>query len=149
MEGFQKTIRNRLILLTAGVLGACSAILLSARFEKAAASSASMQGFTEGFQCGIAASLLGVLFVFIVKYLVAARNPERMKRLYIAETDERKLYIRQQAGSVGMNVITYALAVGTCVAGNINDAVFLTLLGVCIFVVAVRGFLKLYYRHCV
>ena len=147
MEGFQKTIRNRLILLTTGVLGACTAILLSARFEKAVASLASMQGFTAGFQCGIAASLLGVLFVFIVKYLMAARNPERMKRLYIAETDERNLYIRQQSGSVGMNVITYAIAVGTCMAGNIDDTVFLTLLGVCVFVVSVRGFLKLYYRY--
>jgi len=147
VDDFRKRLKMQQIVLTTGLLLACALLILSRFYEKGGSEVSFMQGFIAGFQVGIVAALLGFLSFFIVRNMVSLRNPERLKKLYISETDERKSLIFQKSGSDGMNVITYGLAVGAAVSGNINDTVFFALLGACIFVVAVRGVLKLYYRN--
>ena len=147
MNEFRKKLTYQQIVLTAALLLACISLLMSRNYVKETLASEFQQGFVAGFQTGIVMSLLGILIIFIIRNIMAIRTPERLKKLYISETDERKLFIRQKSSSAGMNVIAYGLAVGTAVAGNINDTVFFTLLGTCLFVVSVRGFLKLYYRN--
>jgi uncharacterized membrane protein len=120
--------------------------MLSRYYEKAPSSPESFQGFTEGFQVGIIVALFGFLLYFFIRNIIAMRNPDRMKKLYISETDERKLLIMQKSGSDGMNIVMYGLAVGSAVAGNFDDTVFFALLGACVFVALVRGLLKLYYQ---
>lgn len=146
MDEFKKKMQARQLLLISGLLGACSAVLLSRNFEKASSVSEYWQGIAEGFQVGIVVALFGFLIFFFFRNILAMRNPDRLKKLYISETDERKLLIMQKSGSVGMNIVVYGLAVGTAVAGNINDTVFFTLMGASLFTASVRGFLKLYYR---
>lgn len=146
MDEFKKRMQGRQLLLIGGLLGACTAVMFSRNYEKAPSASEFLHGFTEGFQVGIIIALFGFLTFFFFRNILAMRNPERLKRLYISETDERKLLIMQKSGSSGMNIVMYGLAVGTAVAGNFNDTVFFTLLGACLFVTSVRGFLKLYYR---
>lgn len=147
MDDFKKKLQSRQLLLTSGLLGACSAVMLTRNFAKEAAVSERIQGFVEGFQVGILIALCGALIFLFVRNIMAMRNSERLKKLYISETDERKLFIMQKSGSIGMNIAMYGLAVGTAVAGNINDIVFFTLLGACLFVTLIRGFFKLYYRN--
>ena len=146
MDEFRKMLIARQLLLTAGLLGACSAVMLTRNYVKATSASETAQAFIGGFQVGILAILLGALLYFIIRNILAMRDQERMKKLYVYETDERRKFIRQQSGSMGMNIILYGLAAGTVVAGNFNDTVFFTLLGACLFVSLVRSFLKLYYR---
>ena len=147
MDEFKKKLKSQQVVLTAGLLFACAALGLSRHYVKEISASEFLQGFVAGFQVGIVASIFGILIVFIMRNIRAIRTPERLKRLYISETDERNLFIKQKSGSAGMNIIVYGLAVATAVAGNINDTVFFALLGACLFVVSVRGFLKLYYRN--
>jgi len=146
MDDFKKKLQGRQLVLAAGLLCACCAVLLSRNFPKEPSASEFLQGFTAGFQSGIIAVLVGFLVFFFVRNIFVMRNPERLKRLFISETDERKLFIMQKSGSSGMNIVVYGLAVGTAVAGNLNDTVFFTLLGACLFVTMVRVALKLYYR---
>jgi len=147
MEDFKKILRNRQILLVAGLLCACGLILFSRNYVKITLMTEHIPEFISGFQAGIISGIFGCLAFFIIRNIAAFRNPDRLKKLYISETDERKLFIRQKSNSAGMNIITYGLALGTAVFGNINDTVFLTLLAACFFVVAIRGFLKIYYRR--
>lgn len=146
MEEFKKKLQSRQLLLTSGLLFACCAIIFSNRFAQASAFKESTQDFIDGFQMGIVTAILGALVFFIVRNIYASRSPDRLRKRYIAETDERKLFIRQKSGSIGMDITLYGLAVGAAVAGNLNAMVFFTLLGACLFVSSVRGFLKLYYR---
>ena len=146
MDEFKKKLLRRQSLILAGMLFACFALIFSVRFEKEATAPEFLRGFISGFQVGIAACLLGILIIFAVKYFIAISSPDRLKKLYISETDERTLFINQKTGGIGMNIITYGLATGTAVSGNLNDTVFLTLLGASLFVTLVRGILKLYYR---
>jgi len=147
VEEFKKKLLYRQLLIWAGLLFACFAFIFSSRFEKAETASEFMRGFIDGFQAGIAACLLGVLIILAVKYFMAINKPDRLKKLYIFETDERRIFIKQKTGNIGMNIIIYGLAVGTAVAGNLNDTVFFSLLGACLFVSAVRGVMKLYYNR--
>lgn len=147
MDEFKKNLQYRQTLLMSGFVCANSAIMLTRNFVKETFASGHLQGFIEGFQIGILLVLLGVLVFFFVKNIIAMRSPEQLKRLYISETDERKQFIKQKSGSVGMNIVMYGLALGTAVAGNLNDTVFFTLLGACLFVTLIRGFFKLYYRN--
>jgi len=146
MDEFKKKLTAQQILLLSGLLGVCSAALLTRFYEKATSATENIQAFIEGVQVGVVIGLLGFLLFFFVRNILAIRNPERLKKLYISEMDERKQFIQRQAGSVGMNIVMYGLTAGTVVAGNINNTVFFTLLGACVFVALVRGFLKIYYR---
>ena len=146
MDKFKKKLQGQQLLLVTGLLCACCAVLLTRNYEKESSTSEYLQGFIEGFQTGIIVALVGALIFFISRNFMAVNVPERLKKLYISETDERKLFIKQKSGSVGMNIVMYGLAVGTATSGNINDTAFFSLLSACIFVAIVRAFLKLYYR---
>jgi len=147
VEEFKKKLLHRQLLICAGMLFACFVFILSSRFEKVEAAPEFMRGFIDGFQAGVAACLLGVMIIFAVKYFIAISRPDRLKKLYIFETDERRIFIKQKTGNLGMNIIIYGLAVGTSVAGNLNNTVFFSLLGACLFVTLVRGIMKLYYNR--
>ena len=147
MEEFKKRLVHRQQLILAGLLFACFALIFSSRFEKAETVSEFIRGFIDGFQVGISACLLGVLIIFAVKYFIAISRPDRLKNLYIFETDERRIFIKQKTGNIGMNIIIYGLAVGTAVAGNLNNTVFFSLLGACLFVTSILGVMKLYFNR--
>ena len=147
MDNFKKKLKNQQHILTTGLLFACVSLLSSRNFTDASLINEFQHGFIEGFQVGIVAALFGFLAFFFIRNLLAIRNPEKLKKLYVSETDERKLFIKQQSGSAGMNFIMYGLAIGTMVAGNFNGIAFYSLLGACLFVAIVRGFLKIYYKN--
>jgi len=147
MDDFKRKLQNQQVALVSGLLFTCVLLVLSNCYDKKEVLPDFLQGFIAGFQVGIVAALLGFLLFFFFRNLVSLRSPDRLKKLYISETDERKVFIFQKSGSSGMNIITYGLAVGAAVSGNINDTVFFSLLGSCLFVVIVRGTLKIYYKN--
>jgi len=146
MDDFKKKLTARQLLISVGLLVLFCAVILSRHYEKAA-SSDFVKGYIEGFQWGVLACLLVALLFYLIRNILALRNPEKLKKLYIAETDERKQFIQRQAGSIGMNIVMFGLAAGTVIAGNMNDTVFFTLMGACVFVALIRAFLKIYYKN--
>jgi len=104
------------------------------------------KGFGSAFNIGVIYGIMSVAILFIIRNNKALKDDEKLKKLYIAETDERNLSIYQKAGSTGMNTITVGLLIGACVSIYFNMTVFFTLLGACLFVSLVRGVFKLYYH---
>lgn len=147
MNDFKNKLKRQQIALIAGLFIAIGAFVVSHYFVSATLFPENLQDFILGFQTGVFMTLVFMMVFFGVRNGIAISNPERLKKLYISETDERTLFIRQKSGSTGMNVIIYGLIVGAIVTGCINYTVFLTLLGACLFVVTVRVFLKIYYRN--
>ena len=146
MNDFKRTLRKRQLLLATGLVFVCCALLLSRGYTKAGAESEFTDGFITGFQVGGVLVLVALLVSFMVKNMMALRDPERLKKLYISCTDERNLFILQKTGSVGTNIILYGLAVATAVAGNVNNTVFFALLASTLFVASVKGVLKILYH---
>jgi len=98
------------------------------------------------FTSGLLTGLLALVVIYIIRCQFAIRDDEKLKKLYIKETDERALFIYQKSGSIGMNISVAGLLLGTLVCAYINIIVAATLLGACLFISLIRGFLKLYYR---
>ncbi|HCC35845.1 MAG TPA: hypothetical protein DEQ02_09555 [Ruminococcaceae bacterium] len=151
MEELKKRLRNRQIVLISGLVAACGALLLSRIFLRDISDTDRLpdflRGFISGFQTGIVLALFGFMLFFLIRNSMAMRNPDRLKKLYIAETDERGLFIKQKAGSVGMDIIMYGLAVAAAVSGNLNGTVFFSLFGACLFVTLIRAILGIYYSE--
>lgn len=143
MDAFRKKLRARQFMLICGTLLSCVAIFFGRRL----AGSGHVPDFIAGFQMGLCLALVGVLVFFLQRTGAALENPDKMKKLYIAETDERALFIRQQTGSTGMLIVMFGLVLATCVAGFFSSTVFFTLLGACLFVTLVFGGLKVYFKN--
>ncbi len=142
MEAFKRRIRVRLWALA--VVSALAVALLAV-FLLGADEEGHVSDFIRGFQLGMVMGLLAVAVVIGSWQVRALRNPEKLRKLYIEENDERKRMIRQLSGSVGMDIVMYGLAAGSVIAGFFDVMVFFTLLGACLFVALTRGGFKVYY----
>jgi len=99
------------------------------------------------FQFGLFVVLVAILIYFIIKNMLVLRDPGRLNKLQIAETDERNLFIKQKTGSFGMDIVIFGQAIATLAVGVQNPPVFFALFASLLFVVAVRVFLAWYYRR--
>ena len=102
-------------------------------------------GFYQGFNMGAFAGVnySGLLFV---KYFVAMKKEDNLKKLYIEENDERSKLILEKTGAFGMLVFTILCAIGAIVAGFFDETVFYTLLCVTALSAIIRGACKIYYH---
>lgn len=101
--------------------------------------------FTE-FVMGFFLAIEAVVIVLMAKYVVALRNEEDLKKLYIKETDERRIAIRTQAGRTGLYIVFGTLIIVMLISGYFSKIVFFTLLGVVLFTSFVMLLTKLYYK---
>ncbi|MDV3427166.1 MAG: hypothetical protein LIR50_08290 [Bacillota bacterium] len=150
MENYKKVIKRRMHLAAIFNCIVVIFIALTAWYGSYLAQngrSTFSQGFIPGFQTGGFIGLQLVVLYHIAKYRKAIKNEESLKRLYIEENDERKKLIRDKIGGTGLNFIIGSGAAAVIISGFFNESVFITLLGALIFIVMVKGFLKLYYRN--
>jgi len=152
MKNFKKNLQLRIIILTALMLCLWVVYIFSFQMLRSTNISATsfspfpIDSFRIGAQVGIGIGLyLGILYHW-AKAIHAFRNPEKLKLLYIAETDERKLFIKQKAGRLPCLIISISLATATVIAGSFNHTIFITLLITYFFVCLVHLILKLYYH---
>jgi len=141
MEVFKKKLQTRVIILAIGLV----CISATFTFTSEGLIRSPTECFQAGFQFGVSIAVILVMVYHMFKTISAIRNPEQLKSLYISETDERKLFIMQKSGSIGMNIVKFGLVLGAFIAGSFNDTVFFTLLGACFFVLLVNKFLMFYY----
>jgi len=146
MKQFKKKLQRRQLWLAGAMVLASAGIMLSRRLGIEPAGSEHARSFINGFHVGIVTAVFGSLLFLILRNAGALQSPERLQRLYIAETDERLLFIRQRVDSAGMTTVIYGLALATLIAGNLSGTVFFALLGATIFAVLARGIAKLYFR---
>jgi len=100
-----------------------------------------ISGFSLGMCCGIAF----VMITFMIKIIGALRNPEKLKKLYIKETDERIRLIQSKAGSAGISVAVAGILLAAIVAGYWNATVFFTLIAAALFISLVVLAMKAFY----
>lgn len=146
MENFRVELKKRIL-----VVPIASAVIILVTvlgiIYKAEGSNEGVSDFISGFHFGFTIGILGVSIVLAIKYAIALRDEEKLRKLYIKETDERTLYIQSQIGGAGINIIIAGLAIGTVIAGYMNEVAFFTLLGAVFFTGAVKITLKVFYNH--
>lgn len=126
MEDYRKKLRKRNWILLAALM--TLATLLTAMLLLRHQYLTRMPDFFQGYAVGAFAGAIGSLSLLLFSTVYAMRKPERLKKLYIQETDERTVLIHQKTFTYGLAILIFALVIGVIVACFFNETVFFTLL---------------------
>ena len=101
------------------------------------------RGLVSGASCGIFALML----VGIIRIISALRNKDKLKKLYVADHDERQIQIWTSARALSMQIFLIGGLVAGIVAGYFNMTVSITILACVAIHSFVALFCKLYYNR--
>lgn len=141
MEQYKERLRKRVEVLSILII-ACSTIMLV--LYRFIFPDITLSPMVEGFQIGIFLAIEIALIFRVGKYRRAIKNQEYRKRLYIHETDERRIHIKQSMGGPVVIGVYGMLIFATMLSGFVGDIVFYTMLATTACVGLVIGSLKFY-----
>lgn len=144
MNKFRQKLRFKVYLQ---VLQAVGAAVLLAVICTVKGGAEALPAFIQGYDLGIFTSMEAVTIFMAVTNALALRNEEKLKKLYILDTDERALLIQQKSGSASFNIIMYGMLLADIASGFFSVTVFFTLLAAVVFIVLVKLFTALYYKR--
>lgn len=148
MEEYRRKLKNQNIIFAIGAaaLIAIQVIAYSGIITPAAVPDKRWADYWNGFYAGVS---MGITFMFIfgfVKNLMAIRNKNKLKKLYIKENDERTKEICEKGKSAGASAYVFCALAAAIIGGYFNITVFFTLiaglLGLSLFMIG--G--KIYYN---
>ena len=101
--------------------------------------------FSAGFSSGLCASLITIILICTARYGSALKDPEKLKKLYIAETDERIKLIREKTASGSFTVSVFILGLSALVSSFFSETVTYVLAGVIGVLAVIKMSFKFYY----
>ena len=99
--------------------------------------------YSLGFGTGIAT----IMIFFLIKYIAALKNEEKLKKLMIEENDERTAYIDSKAGSKAINAVIMLLALAMLISNFFDKTVFFTLLAATLATALTKMVIGFYYSR--
>ena len=145
MKEYREGVKRRIPWFWAGCVGVLilgAGLLLFARTRQ---EEAFMQGFVPGMQTGFLAVMVVSCLLQATRSQRALKDEALLKRMYIAETDERNRLIRDKVGNTGFNTVMGLLMLATVVAGYFEKTIFLTLLATLLCTTLIKVGMKIYY----
>ncbi len=142
MQAYAKKIRRRVAVLIVLAIAAAGLIAVNMFIPAGAGGD-----HARGFRAGALTAMIGLAAALSIRYAMALKNSEKLKKLYIEETDERAQMMFQKSGSTGMTFLIGFMLASGCVAGFFNMTVFYTLIALALFTSFVRAAFKLYYMR--
>lgn len=104
------------------------------------------QSMWRGLIMGISVGLIIVMISFLIRNICALFDEQKLKKLYVKETDEREIQIWTSARATSMQIFLMAGLVAGVVAGYFNMVVSITIIS-CVFLHSIIGLLcSFYYR---
>lgn len=141
MEEFRKKVKRRFRLDTMVCL--CSlALYFMLKFLTKGASD-----FAQGISRGVFVGMEVVAVYNLSRTFTALRNEEKLKEMYINETDERNIAIQKETSQKGATISTVGTAVAAIVAGFFDEKVCFTLVAVLLFSALVTIIVNAYYNR--
>lgn len=143
---YKKTIIRRGILVWIPTLLSAGSLLLF-RFDWRPFPQRHMSDFMRGFQAGMVLGLLGCSLLALISTILTCRNPEKLRKAYVEETDERTQLISRKAFSVVGWALFFVLPPAVITASFFSSAIYLTLLAIMLFFIAVLMISLVYYKR--
>lgn len=143
---YKKTMIYRSVLVwIPTVLSAVSFLLF--RFNWSPFPQRHMSDFMRGFQDGMVFALLVCSILSLISTILTCRNPEKLRKAYVEETDERTQLISQKVFSAVGWALFFVLPPAVVTASFFSSAVYLTLLVVMLFFIVVLMISLVYYKR--
>lgn len=100
-----------------------------------------------GFGTGICTAIIFFMAISIYKCSSALKNEDKLKKLYIAETDERERLIYEKTNSSSFRTIIILLGLSEMIASFLSKTVFNTIFVIIIAIAFIQVAFKFYYRR--
>lgn len=150
METYRVKIKKRRIWLIVELIAALLVVGAAGAYSYFVLSYVYAEDWLRGFVLGIGFGLLVAVVMFVVYDIVkcsqALKNEERLRKMYIAETDERTRLINDKVGSFGFSLGLGGLAVAGAAASLLHPVVSVTLFAALAFMTLVKAGLTFYYN---
>lgn len=150
MEQFRAKLKAHTKNITISILIWASICLLGLIFEAGdvltpIAGNSHWTSMWHGFISGVSFGFLLLMVIALVRNLRAMKDDKALRKLYIAETDERTIKIWTSARATAMQTFLMLGLAASIIAGYFNITVSITILA-CVAVHSVIGMLcKVYY----
>ena len=149
MEEYRKQLRRRMQIYGA-VCGLVPLVLIGVNRLLANAASALNEhdaGFVYGVLTGLIMVFLASTVFGVVRIRKALGDDALLKKMYVAETDERNIFIQNKVGSTGMQIAAFLLVFAAMIACYFNIVVTYSLVGAALGLSLIMLGFKLYYRN--
>lgn len=103
--------------------------------------------FAQGLSLGVFVGMELVAVYNLAKTFAALHNEEKLKEMYIKETDERNVAIRKETSQKSSAISMIGTAMAAIVAGFFDEKICLSLVGVLFFSALVTVFTNAYYKR--
>lgn len=141
MENFRKKVERRFKIDTAVCLCSFALYFMLVFLTKGASDLA------QGVSMGIFAGLELVAVYNFARTLAALRNEEKLKEMYIDETDERNIAINKETSQTSSAVSMMGTAMAAVAAGFFDEKICFSLGAVLIFSALVTIIVNAYYKR--
>ncbi len=148
MEDFRKQVKKTLNIYRAVLIAAIVILIVLNVIEIAAElGEKSTNDLSNGFGTGVCASIITLMIVNVSRYSIALKNDEKLKKLYILETDERERLIYEKSNSSSFRAVIILLGLAAMVASFFSKPIFYTIVAIIIAIAFVQAAFKFYYRR--
>lgn len=144
MENFKKTLKKRFIayITLAALLLTVNAVLVILNALEILKPVATSMGTVYGASIGACV----VLLKYAVDAKKALKDEKRFKKLYVANTDERMLFIEKSTSNLTTNIFLVILGIAAIIFTYINETIYYTLFYVFIIYLIITFFCNIYYN---
>lgn len=148
MEDFRKQVRKTLNIYRAVLIAAIVILIVLNVIEIAAElGEKSTNYLSNGFGTGVCASIITLMIVNVSRYSTALKNDEKLKKLYILETDERERLIYEKSNSSSFRAVIILLGLAAMAASFFSKPIFYTIVAIIMAIAFVQAAFKFYYRR--
>lgn len=142
MKEYTKTIKTRIWLYSALLVIALALCVLSYVLGP----HTGQYAYLSGFQVGALTSSGLLLAIILVRLVLGLRNPEKLRAMYVQDTDERNRMIKEKTGGTTFTVFNFLLLFAAVPLGYYNILIFYTLIAVALIFALFRGVVAFYYQ---
>ena len=144
MENFKKTLKKRFItyITLVAILLTVNAVLVILNALEILKPVATSMGTVYGASIGACV----VLLKYAIDAKKALKDEKRFKKLYVANTDERMLFIEKSTSKLATNVFLVILGIAAIIFTYINETIYYTLFYVFIIYLIITFFCNIYYN---
>lgn len=148
MEEFRKQVQKTLNIYRAVLIAAIVILIVLNIIEIAAVSGEkNTNDLSNGFGTGACGSIITLMIINIIRYSAALKNDEKLKKLYILETDERERLIYEKTNSSSFRAVIILLGLAAMVASFFSKPIFYTVVAIIVAIAFVQVAFKFYYRR--
>lgn len=142
MEEFRQKIKKSIKIYKAVIIGAILLWIVLLIVTK-------LNGITRAtdFGDGFCVSVIIIMAINISQYSSALKSDEKLKKLYISETDERTRLIQERSYAVALSTTFCILGLSAMVTSFFYKPAFYTLVAVIIVIAAVQGGFQFYFSR--